>query len=200
MKTTFEIIQEHAAEGARLRLEFLAAYAPLLDGVALAVARSLAAGGKVLACGNGGSAADAQHLTGELVGRFLIERPSLPGIALTTDSSVMTAIANDYGFDEIFARQVRGLGRPGDVLVAISTSGKSPNILAALQAAREGGLITVGLTGKGGGRMPPLCDYLLDVPHPQTPLIQEIHGTCVHLLCQLTDYYLFENAAALAKE
>lgn len=198
MKTPSDLIREHAEEGARLRLAFFEAQAALLDAVALTMARSLAAGGKVLACGNGGSAADAQHMTGELVGRFLLDRPSLPGIALTTDSSVLTAIGNDYGYDEVFARQVRGLGRPGDVLVALSTSGRSPNIVAALRAAREIGLTTVGLTGGGGGRMPEFCDLLIDVPHDHTPLIQEIHGACVHTLCRLTDYYLFENAAALA--
>lgn len=197
MSTPLQLIREHAEEGARLRVAFLNAHAPVMEGAALAMARSLAAGGKILVCGNGGSAADAQHMTGELVGRFLLERPSLPAVALTVDSSVLTAVSNDYGYDEVFARQVRGLGRPGDVLVAVSTSGKSPNIVNALEAARDGGLIRVGLTGKGGGLMPPLCDWLLDVPHPLTPLVQEVHGAIVHLLCRLVDYYLFENAVAL---
>jgi len=198
MTKASELIREYAQEGAQLRLTFLEASAAILDTAGLTLARCLASGGKILACGNGGSAADAQHLTGELVGRFVLERPSLPAIALTTDSSILTAIGNDYGYDEVFARQVRGLGQSGDVLVALSTSGQSANILAALRAAREKGLITLGLTGKGGGAMTGLCDLLLDVPHNQTPLIQELHGTCVHLLCHLVDHYLFENAAALA--
>ncbi|MCH5277136.1 MAG: D-sedoheptulose 7-phosphate isomerase [Desulfovibrionaceae bacterium] len=192
-----QIIREHAEEGARLRVAYLNAEAERIDAAARFMAQGLAAGGRILICGNGGSAADAQHMSGELVGRFLMERPSLPAVALTVDTSVLTAVGNDYGYDEVFARQVRGLGRPGDVLVAISTSGKSPNIIKALEAARAVGLGTVGLTGKGGGLMPPLCDYLFHVEHTLTPLIQEVHGALVHLLCRLVDWYLFENAAAL---
>ena len=194
MKTAFDIIHEHAEAGARLRLEFFAACAPVLDAAARSMARSLSEGGKILVCGNGGSAADAQHMTGELLGRFLMERPSLPAVALTVDTSTLTAVGNDYGYDEVFARQVSGLGRAGDVLVGISTSGNSANVVKALEMARAAGLATVGFTGKGGGRMAPLCDFLLDVPHHHTPLIQEMHETCMHLLCQLIDYYLFESA------
>lgn len=197
MITPEQIIHDHAEEGARLRVAFLSARAGHIDAAARLMARSLAAGGKILVCGNGGSAADAQHMTGELVGRFLLERPSLPAVALTVDTSVLTAVGNDYGYDEVFARQVQGLGRPGDVLVAISTSGTSPNIIKALEAARAAGLGTVGLTGKGGGLMPPLCDHLFQVEHTHTPLIQEVHGALVHLFCRLVDWYLFENAAAL---
>lgn len=197
MTSPDQIIRDHAEEGARLRVAFLSAEAQRLDAAARFMARALAAGGRILICGNGGSAADAQHMSGELVGRFLMERPSLPAVALTVDSSVLTAVGNDYGYDEVFARQVRGLGRPGDVLVAISTSGKSPNVIKALEAARATGLGTVGLTGGGGGLMPPLCDYLFNVEHTLTPLIQEVHGALVHLLCRLVDWYLFENAAAL---
>lgn len=150
-------------------------------------AEALRAGGKVLFCGNGGSAADAQHLAAELVGRYLRERPSLAGIALTTDSSALTAIGNDYGFDQVFARQLRGLGRKGDVLVAISTSGNSSNVLAAIAAAREIGIAVVGLTGAGGGRMADLCDLCLRVPHDRTNRIQEMHIAIGHLLCGIAE-------------
>lgn len=197
MKTAFDIIREHAEEGAKLRLSFLSDVAPVLDGAARAMARCLADGGKILVCGNGGSAADAQHMTGELLGRFLLERPSLPAVALTVDSSTLTAVGNDYGFDDVFSRQVSGLGRPGDVLVAFSTSGNSANVIRAIEAARKAGMLVVGLTGKGGGKMASLCDHLLDVPHSHTPLIQEMHEACMHLLCQLIDHYLFENVRAL---
>lgn len=197
MQNALDIIREHAEEGAKLRLSFFESCAPVLDAAARSMARSLAGGGKILVCGNGGSAADAQHMTGELLGRFLMERPSLPAVALTVDSSTLTAVGNDYGYDEVFSRQVSGLGREGDVLVAISTSGNSANVVKALEAARAQGMITVGLSGKGGGCMVPLCDHLLDVPHRHTPLIQEMHETCMHLLCQLIDHYLFENVQAL---
>lgn len=199
MKTALEIIHEHAEEGAKLRRRFLADAAPVLDAASRRMARSLADGGKILVCGNGGSAADAQHMTGELLGRFLMERPSLPAVALTVDTSTLTAVGNDYGYDEVFSRQVSGLGRPGDVLVAFSTSGGSANVVKAIEAARAAGMTVVGLTGKGGGRMAAMCDYLLDVPHSHTPLIQEMHEACMHLLCQLIDHYLFENVQALSE-
>ena len=197
LSVTLTMIREHAEEGAKLRLAFFENNAKHVDAIALALARRLAEGGKILVCGNGGSAADAQHMSGEFLGRFLMERPSLPAVALSVDSSTLTAVGNDYGIDEVFARQVSGLGRSGDALVAFSTSGKSPNIIRALEVARNMGMLTVGLTGKGGGLMPPLCDYLLDVPCPKTPLIQEIHEACLHLVCGLVDYYLFEDPAAL---
>ena len=199
MKTALEIIHEHAEEGAKLRRRFLADAAPVLDAASRRMARSLADGGKILVCGNGGSAADAQHMTGELLGRFLMERPSLPAVALTVDTSTLTAVGNDYGYEEVFSRQVSGLGRPGDVLVAFSTSGGSANVVKAIEAARTAGMAVVGLTGKGGGRMAALCDYLLDVPHSHTPLIQEMHEACMHLMCQLIDHYLFENVQALSE-
>ena len=199
MSSALEIIQNHAEEGAKLRLSFFAENAHTVDSAALAMARSLAAGGKVLVCGNGGSAADAQHMTGELLGRFLMERPSLPAVALTVDTSTLTAIGNDYGYEDIFSRQVQGLGRKGDVLVAISTSGNSGNVLKAIEAAREAGLAVVGFTGKGGGRMAALCDHLINVPSSHTPHIQEIHEAVMHLLCQLIDHYLFEKPEALTE-
>jgi D-sedoheptulose 7-phosphate isomerase len=148
------------------------------------MAACLRAGGKVLAFGNGGSAADAQHLAGELVGRYLVDRRAL---ALTTDPSVVTAVANDLGYDSVFRRQVEAHGRPGDVAVGISTSGKSPSVVAALEWARSHGLVTVALTGEGGGRLAGLVDHLIDVPTAETPRVQEVHGMVVHLLCQIVE-------------
>ena len=152
---------------------------------------SLNAGGKVLLAGNGGSAADAQHIAGELVARFNYDRPGLAGIALTTDSSVMTAIANDYGYEHLFARQIQALGRAGDVFIGYSTSGRSPNILAALDTARAMGLVTIGFTGNRGGPMVGLCDHLLAVPSADTPKIQEGHLVLGHILCGLIESTLF---------
>lgn len=192
-----DTILEHAREGARLREEYFSKHAEDVDAVARKFAVCLAKGGKILFCGNGGSAADAQHLAAEFVNRFLIERPPLPSIALTTDTSILTAIGNDYGYDYVFSKQVQALGNEGDILVGISTSGNSANIMNALDAAKERGVYTVGFTGNGGGKMAEKCDTVLDVPHAHTPLIQEVQLTIGHLLCQLTDYYLFENAAAL---
>lgn len=162
--------------------------------VAEAVAACFSRGGKLLAFGNGGSAADAQHLSGELVNRFLLERPPLPGIALSTDTSVLTAIGNDYSFEEIFAKQIKALGREGDIAFGISTSGRSPNVLAGLAAARSRGMSTVGLTGREPGAMEPLCDYLICAPSPETPRIQEVHGLAIHILCELIDFKLFGRA------
>lgn len=147
----------------------------------------LTAGHKVLICGNGGSAADAQHFAAELTGRFIRERRGLPAIALTTDSSALTAIGNDYGFDRIFARQVEALARPGDVLVAISTSGNSANIIEAIKAAGNSGCRTIALAGREGGAAAPLVDLSLVVPSDETPAIQEMHIVIIHLLCELID-------------
>jgi D-sedoheptulose 7-phosphate isomerase len=158
---------------------------------AAAVSQALARGNKLLLCGNGGSAADAQHWAGELVSRFHHDRPGLAAIALTTDSSILTAIGNDYGYERVFARQVEALGAPGDVLFALSTSGRSPNVLAALQAARDRGMLTVGFTGEGGGGMAALCDILLTVPAASTPRIQEGHEVLGHAICALIEATLF---------
>ena len=150
-------------------------------------------GGKVMACGNGGSAADAQHFAAEFVGRFERERPELGAIALSTDSSIITAIANDYNFDQIFSKQVRALGQPGDVLLAISTSGNSRNVLAAIEAAHERDLIVVALTGKGGGKSAQLLretDVHVCVPHDRTARIQEVHLLVLHCLCDGVDSQL----------
>ena len=147
------------------------------------VTDALRAGRKILFAGNGGSAADAQHLATELVVRFVVNRTALPAIALTTDSSIMTAIGNDFGFEQLFARQIAALGQPGDVVVAISTSGRSPNIVAACREARERKLSVVGLTGANGGSMSELCDVLVRVPSEQTAFIQQVHIAVGHIIC-----------------
>jgi len=155
------------------------------------MAASLKAGGKVLLAGNGGSAADAQHIAAELVGRFIDDRAPLAAVALTTDTSALTAIGNDYGFEQVFARQVSALARPGDVFVGISTSGKSPNILAALKAARERKLVTIGFSRDGQTPMSALCDVTVGVPAAETALIQQIHITAAHAICHLVERALF---------
>ena len=152
---------------------------------------ALRAGNKMLFAGNGGSAADAQHLAGELVSRLNFDRPGLAAFALTTDSSVLTAIGNDYGYDKLFARQLNAVGVAGDVFFAISTSGRSPNVLNALREARAKKLVTVGLTGQSGGNMPPLCDYCLQIPSSETPKIQEGHIALGHIICGLIEKELF---------
>ena len=165
----------------------LKALAPALADAACLWIDALRAGGKVMFCGNGGSAADAQHLAAELSGRYELERPGLAGLALTTDTSALTAIANDMGFDRVFARQVEALGRPGDVLYAISTSGHSPNVLAAVETARRLGVKTIAVTGADGGRLKELCDVALCVPARKANHIQELHIALGHLLCGLAE-------------
>ena len=152
---------------------------------------SLKSGGKILLAGNGGSAADAQHIAGELVSRFAFDRPGLAAVALTTDTSILTAVGNDYGYELLFSRQIQALGRKGDVFVAYSTSGKSPNILKALQAAKELGLITIGLTGNRNGPMNAMCDHVLSMPSADTPKIQEGHLIMCHILCGAIELALF---------
>ncbi len=155
------------------------------------MAQALTSGRKVLVFGNGGSAADAQHFVAELVNRYQMERPPLPALALTTDTSTLTSIANDYHFDEVFVRQIKALGVEGDVALGLSTSGRSPNVLKGLAAARGRGLITMGLSGAGAGEMAPLCDILITVPSDETPRVQEVHAVVVHLLCEMVDVKLF---------
>lgn len=186
-----EQILRHAKEGARLREDFFGKRACDIEKVAQICATCIANGGKLLLCGNGGSAADAQHLAAEFVNRFLFDRRALPALALTTDTSILTAVGNDSAFEYVFSRQVEALGRKGDILIAISTSGNSPNVLNAIKAASAAGMQTVGLTGEGGGAMAQICSVLFDVPSRHTPLIQEVHLTLEHLLCQLTDHFLF---------
>jgi D-sedoheptulose 7-phosphate isomerase len=151
--------------------------------IAAAIINALRSGNKILLIGNGGSAADAQHIAAEIIGRYKQERPAYAAIALTTDTSALTAIANDYGFEQVFARQVEGLGTRGDVLLALSTSGRSPNILAALRSARERGLVTIGFTGSKGEALGALCDHLFVSPSDDTPLVQQIHLSVAHGIC-----------------
>ena len=150
-------------------------------------------GNKVMLCGNGGSAADAQHFAAEIIGRFKLERRALPAIALTTDTSILTALGNDYGFDRIFARQVEGLAQAGDLVVGISTSGNSPNVFAAMEKARELGCRTIGLLGKDGGTIQEQADLALIVPSVDTPRIQEGHLTIIHIICDLVEKRLFSG-------
>ncbi|MBY0305379.1 MAG: D-sedoheptulose 7-phosphate isomerase [Sphingomonas sp.] len=160
-----------------------------------AIAHSLAAGGKLLTCGNGGSAGDAQHIAGEFISRLNYDRAPAAAIALTVDTSVITAVGNDYGYDKVFERQVLGLGRPGDVLLAISTSGRSPSILKAMDAGREKGLIVIGLTGRTGGSMPERSDIIVHAPSDSTPLIQQVHIMAAHIVCGLVEERLFPRPA-----
>lgn len=163
----------------------------LLQDVADLCIRTFKADGKVLFCGNGGSAADAQHIAAELSGRFYTDREPLYAEALHVNSSYMTAVANDYSFDVVYSRMVKACGRKGDVLVGISTSGNSKNIIAALEEAKNAGMITVGMTGEGGGKMRSLCDYLLQSPSNDTPRIQETHILMGHIICQLIEEGLY---------
>ena len=194
---TLQIIADHAQEGVTARQQFFATEAKNVRQCALLMARTLAKGRKILLCGNGGSAADAQHIAAELVTRFLLDRPPLPALALTTDSSILTAIGNDFSFEQVFAKQVMALGQPEDMLIGISTSGTSANVLAALRAARQRGMVCAGLTGASDA-MRPMCDCVLSVSHASTPIIQEVHIAAAHMLCRLVDYFLFENVSALS--
>jgi D-sedoheptulose 7-phosphate isomerase len=161
--------------------------------IAEVIVSGLRSGHKLLLVGNGGSAGDAQHIAAEIVGRYKKERPAYAAIALTTDTSALTAIANDYGFEQVFARQVEGLGRRGDMLLALSTSGRSPNILAALRVAREHGLITIGFTGAKGAAMGVACDHLLVAPSDDTPVIQQIHLAIAHGICDEVEQALMQK-------
>jgi D-sedoheptulose 7-phosphate isomerase len=164
-------------------------------GVAREVETSLRADGKVMLAGNGGSAGDAQHIAGEFLSRLRFDRHPLPAIALTTDTSVLTAVGNDYGYEHVFARPLRGLGRRGDVFIGLSTSGKSPNVLAALKAAREMDVVAIGFTGNspGADAMRPLCDLVVAAPSDDTPVIQQIHMTAAHAICEIVERNLFKQ-------
>lgn len=186
-------IQQHFIDSADLKYQAAPLLSkPIADAVQ-ALLTCVTGGGKVLSCGNGGSAADAQHFSAEFVGRFERERPELAAIALTTDTSALTAIANDYGFNHIFSRQVRALGQPGDVLLAISTSGNSANVLAAIEAAHEREMVVIGLSGRGGGKMVQALrdtDVHICVPHERTARVQEVHLLTLHCLCDAVDALL----------
>ncbi|MBO9334277.1 MAG: D-sedoheptulose 7-phosphate isomerase [Roseiflexus sp.] len=166
--------------------------APVIVAIAERVVETFRRGGKLLLCGNGGSAADAQHIAAEFVSRFRRERHGLPAIALTTDTSILTAISNDYGYERVFARQVEALGRPGDMVIGISTSGISASVIAAMRAARNGGMATVGLTGASGGTLVDHVDLCLCVPSHNTARIQEVHITVAHVVCEIVERTLFE--------
>ncbi len=183
-------IRRHFNDSANLKLSCAEALAPQIARAAEVMSACLLADGKLLACGNGGSAADAQHFSAEMLGRFERERMGLPAIALTTDTSTLTAIGNDYDYSEVFSKQVAALGREGDVLLAITTSGNSGNVLAAVRVAQERGMKIVALTGKGGGRLGELCrpeDVHVCVPHGTTTRIQETHILTIHCLCDAID-------------
>jgi D-sedoheptulose 7-phosphate isomerase len=189
--------------GAHLKQSLAALERATQDAALLATARKIAeiiiaalhAGNKLLIVGNGGSAADAQHIAAEIVGRYKQDRPAYAAIALTTDTSALTAIANDYGFEQVFARQVEGLGQRGDVLLALSTSGRSPNILAALRVARDRGLVTVGFSGSKGASLGALCDHLLVAPSDDTPVVQQIYLAVAHGICDEIEQTLMREAA-----
>ncbi|HNY03287.1 MAG TPA: D-sedoheptulose 7-phosphate isomerase [Bacteroidales bacterium] len=163
--------------------------------VAVACTNAFSRGNKVLLCGNGGSAADAQHIAAEFSGRFNFDRPPLPSEALHVNTSFLTAVANDYSFDEVYARLLKGLGREGDVLVGLSTSGNSPNVIRAFETAREMHITTVGFTGMTGGQLAPLCDFLINIPSTATPRIQESHIMVGHIICEIVESNLFPREA-----
>jgi len=187
-------IKSELIETAQLLQRVVDEHIPAIAEAGKILVRALKNGNKILVFGNGGSAADAQHMVCELVGRFLRDRAPLPAVALTTNSSSLTAIANDYGFDQIFARQVQALARPGDVCLAISTSGKSPNILNAVRTAHTLGLEAIGLSGKGGGELATLCSPCICVPSDCTPRIQGAHIAIIHALCKVIEQELFGAA------
>jgi len=181
--TIAEVFADHSAVTARAALEL----PPVLERAVTTMHEVLRAGGKILACGNGGSAADAQHLSAELVGRFREERQALPAIALTADTALLTALGNDYGYERVFARQVEGLAQRGDVLMAFSTSGNSPNVVQAAQTARRLGCTVVAFTGARGGELASHADVLLKAPSNTVARIQEVHTLCIHVLCESLD-------------
>jgi D-sedoheptulose 7-phosphate isomerase len=187
-----ESVARALKEGAELRTRMAESMAAEIATAATAIAEAFKAGRKLLLFGNGGSAADAQHIAAEFMNRFLIERPPLPAIALTTDTSVLTSIANDYAFDEIFSKQLKALGKKGDVALGITTSGSSGNVLKALRAAKKLGMTTIALTGEGG-KAASLADIALQIPSRSTPRIQEAHIAVGHILCDLTDTILFKD-------
>jgi D-sedoheptulose 7-phosphate isomerase len=190
MNAREKAVEDMLREAARLHEQTARGAAAAVVAVADAMTATFDGGGQALIFGNGGSAADAQHFACELVGRFLRERRALAAVALTTDTSTLTAIANDYGFDRVFARQIEALGRPGDVAVGISTSGSSANVLTGLQFAKSRGLKTVAFTGGNGGRVGATADVHVNVPHDAVPRIQEVHRTLIHAVCDLIESQL----------
>lgn len=186
-------VKQNFEDSIQVKLDAVDRLAPPVAGAAAAIAAALLNGNKIMACGNGGSAADAQHFSAEMLNRFEMERPGLPAIALTTDSSTLTAIANDYQYAEVYSKQIRALGQEGDVLLAISASGESHNIIHAVEAAHERGMIVIALTGREGGRIAPLIragDFEIRAPARSTARIQEVHIMVIHSLCDLVDRQL----------
>ncbi len=185
-KTASRIADDALAAAVKLHERMRAQVGPTLV-AAQALVDALSAGGKVLVFGNGGSASDAQHLAAELVGRYMKERAAMPALALTVDTSILTAIANDYSYKQVFARQIEALGRPGDVALGISTSGESPNVVAGLKAARERGLKTIALTGRDGGAVGQAAEIHVNVPDQNTARVQEVHRTLLHVMCEVIE-------------
>ena len=194
MKDSRRLIEHFVTESLRVKSEFFQNNATLIADTAEKMAQALRDGRKILLFGNGGSAADAQHIAAEFVGRFIPDRIPLPALSLATDSSALTSLANDYGYNAVFSRQVQALGNTGDIAIGISTSGNSPNVLEAIDVARTKGLMTIGFTGDSGGKMNGRTDVLFRVPSGMTPRIQETHITLGHVLCELIDRELFPNA------
>ncbi|MDQ5988177.1 MAG: Phosphoheptose isomerase [Syntrophus sp. SKADARSKE-3] len=188
-----DIIIKIFKESAQLKESFVNENLTRIVSVVEAITGALKSGNKILLFGNGGSAADAQHLAGEFVNRFLIERPPLPAIALTTDTSVITSIGNDYDFQEIFSKQIRALGHAGDIAWGISTSGTSKNVVKGLEQAKKMGLVTIGMTGRDGGNIAGIVDHSLNVSSTSTPRVQEVHITLGHVICQMVDLKLFQR-------
>jgi D-sedoheptulose 7-phosphate isomerase len=194
MKNSKSLIEHFVSESIRVKTEFFQTNTALIAETASKMAAALRDGRKVLLFGNGGSAADAQHIAAEFVGRFIPDRIPLPAISLATDTSALTALGNDYGYDAVFSRQLQALGNTGDVAIGLSTSGNSPSVLEALDVARAKGLFTVGFTGQGGGKMAGKADVLFCVPTRMTPRVQETHIVLGHILCELIDRELFPEA------
>ena len=194
--STVARVRESLAESIRVKRALLETCAPQIADAGDRIASAFRAGNKALLFGNGGSAADAAHIAAEWVGRFVMDRPALPAIALPANLSEVTAIANDYGFEQLFVRQIEAHGQPGDVAIAISTSGNSPNVVEALRTARARGLLTVALAGKGGGKLPEVADIVITVPSEDTPRIQEAHITIGHVLCEIVDAALFGDSSS----
>jgi len=193
MEKIDDIIKRIFRESSQLKEAFLRDNLEKIIRTVDVITEALKKGNKVLLFGNGGSAADAQHIAGEFVNRFLIERPPLPAIALTTDTSVLTSIGNDYDFSEIFSKQIRALGQEGDVAWGFSTSGGSVNVVKALEAAKKMGLVTIGFTGRDGGAVGMISDCHLNVPSNVTPRVQEVHIVVAHAICELVDWRLFQR-------
>ena len=188
-----KIIEKALRDSLEVKENFIKENSSDIIALAEKIALAFTADRKLMLCGNGGSAADAQHIAGEFINRFLLERPPLPAIALTTDTSIITSIGNDYSFDEVFSKQVKALGVEGDILLAISTSGNSGNVISAVKDAKKQGIFSVGLTGGNGGRLKGLVDMALVVKSDVTPRIQETHILVGHIICQLVDYILFQR-------